>query len=118
MDFGFAPIKTRAINFDQNDDKILNYVLQLEPSFNVCLSCGSCTATCVAGSLTNFNIRKMNTLLRRGEPEGLEIEVNKCMLCGKCHLVCPRGINTRNVIMLIKKAISEMKTTENFAKVK
>lgn len=108
-DFGFTPIKSRTINYDHNDDKILNYVFSLEPSFNICLSCGSCTATCIAGSLTNFNIRKMNTLLRRGEYEGLEIEVNKCMLCGKCHLVCPRGINTRNVIMLIKKAVAEMK---------
>ena len=35
------------------------------------------------------------------------------MLCGKCQLVCPRGVNTRNVILLIKKGISQIKQSEN-----
>jgi len=52
-----------------------------------------------------FNVRRMNLLLRRGETVELESEIKKCMLCGKCMLVCPRGINIRNVIMLIKKSI-------------
>jgi Fe-S oxidoreductase len=47
----------------------------------------------------------MSLLLRQGQTENLEKEINKCMLCGKCILVCPRGINIRNVIMLIKKGI-------------
>jgi heterodisulfide reductase subunit C len=47
----------------------------------------------------------MNLLLRRGETTSLAKEIDKCMLCGKCMLVCPRGINIRNVIMLLKKEI-------------
>ncbi len=103
--FGFAIRETRTIDFEQFDERLLEYVLSYEPSFRVCLSCGGCTATCSAGNLIDFNIRKMNLLIRRGETEGLEKEINKCMLCGKCVLVCPRGINIRNVIMLIKKGI-------------
>ena len=108
--FGFSIQETRTIDFDQFDGRLLKYVLEHEPSFRVCLSCGGCTATCSAGNLIDFNVRKMNMLIRRGETEGLEVEINKCMLCGKCILVCPRGINIRNVIMLIKKGIVKLRT--------
>jgi heterodisulfide reductase subunit C len=103
--FGFSTLETRTIDFGQFDGRLLNYVLEHEPSFLVCMSCGGCTATCSAGNLIDFNIRKMSLLLRQGQTENLEKEINKCMLCGKCILVCPRGINIRNVIMLIKKGI-------------
>lgn len=108
-EFGFTVIKQRTIDYDQFDGRLLSEILQLEPSFKVCLSCGGCTATCSAGDLVSFNVRRMNLLLRRGETAELEAEIKKCMLCGKCTLVCPRGINIRNVIMLIKKGISSQK---------
>lgn len=113
--FGFNIHETRTIDFDQFDGRLLEYVLNHEPSFRVCLSCGGCTATCSAGNLIDFNIRRMNLLIRRGETEGLEQEINKCMLCGKCILVCPRGINIRNVIMLIKKGITKYKAEKKSA---
>lgn len=108
-DFGFTISKDRQIDYDQNDHRLLNFVLENEPSFIVCISCGGCTATCSAGNLIDFNIRKLNILLRRGETGDLEREINKCMLCGKCILVCPRGINTRNVILKIKEAIQKFR---------
>jgi heterodisulfide reductase subunit B len=108
-EFGFSITKDRQIDYDQNDQRLLNFVLENEPSFIVCISCGGCTATCSAGNLIDFNIRKLNILLRRGETEDLEREINKCMLCGKCMLVCPRGINTRNVILKIKEAIQKFR---------
>jgi heterodisulfide reductase subunit C len=73
------------------------------------MSCGACTATCSAGNLIDFNVRRMSLHIRRGELSELSEEIDKCMLCGKCHLVCPRGVNTRNVILLIKKGISNFK---------
>ena len=51
--------------------------------------------------------RKVHTLVRRGEYQGAYEEMNKCMLCGKCRLVCPRGINTRGVVMLIKRKLGD-----------
>jgi heterodisulfide reductase subunit C len=107
--FGYKTLETRAIDFENFDGRLLRYVLSHEKSFMLCLSCGGCTATCSAGNLIDFNVRKMGLLLRRGETAGLEKEINKCMLCGKCQLVCPRGINLRNVIMLIKKGIVKFK---------
>lgn len=112
-DFGFTVIKQRTIDYDQFDGRLLNDVLQQEPSFKVCLSCGGCTATCSAGDLVSFNIRRLNLMLRRGEITELENEIQKCMLCGKCQLVCPRGINLRNVIMLLKKNVIKYKTTNS-----
>jgi heterodisulfide reductase subunit C len=103
--FGFAAIEPRTIDFSQFDGRLLRYVLKEEPSFSRCLSCGGCTATCSAVNLVDFNIRRLSLLIRRGEIENLAHEIDKCMLCGKCTLVCPRGINTRHVIMLIKKGI-------------
>ncbi|WP_423129354.1 4Fe-4S dicluster domain-containing protein [Gaoshiqia sp. Z1-71] len=108
--FGFKLIEPRSIDFDQFDGQLLNEVLEKEPSFKICLSCGGCTATCNAGTLIDFNIRKMNLMLRRGEITGLSKEIDKCMLCGKCMLVCPRGINIRNVIMLLKKGLVQFRT--------
>lgn len=107
--FGFQISKDRQIDFDKHDHRLLMFVLGGEPSFNCCISCGGCTATCSAGNLIDFNIRKLNVLIRRGETDDLEREINKCMLCGKCILVCPRGINTRNVILKIKEAIVKFK---------
>ena len=72
-----------------------------------CIGCGACTAICTAGNLTQFNFRKVHTLVRRGEYRGAYEEMNKCMLCGKCRLVCPRGINTRGVVLLIKRKLGD-----------
>ena len=110
-DFGFVAIKPRTIDYSQFDDRLLSSVLKEEPSFNLCLSCGGCTATCSAANLVDFNVRRLNLLIRRGEIVNLSNEIDKCMLCGKCTLVCPRGINTRHVIMLIKKRIAELKNS-------
>jgi heterodisulfide reductase subunit C len=107
--FGFRVLETRVIDLENFDGRLLRYVHRHEKSFITCLSCGGCTATCSAGNLIEFNVRRIGLLLRRGETEGLEQEIDKCMLCGKCQLVCPRGINLRNVIMLIKKGIVKFK---------
>jgi heterodisulfide reductase subunit C len=107
--FGFTSVESRTIDYSQFDDRLLSYLLREEPSFILCLSCGGCTATCSAANLVDFNIRRLNLLIRRGEIESLSKEIDKCMLCGKCSLVCPRGINTRQVVMLIKKGIVMLK---------
>jgi heterodisulfide reductase subunit C len=106
--FGFAIKESRSIDYTKFDDRLLKYVLTREPSFLICISCGACTATCSAGNLIDFNIRQMSLHIRRGELSQLSDEIDKCMLCGKCQLICPRGVNTRNVILLIKKGISRL----------
>lgn len=102
--FGFAISKGRQIDYESNDRRIADYIFEREPSFRLCIECGGCTATCTTGNFTAFSLREMNILIKRGENNKVRENLKKCMLCGKCTLVCPRGVNTRNVITLAKKA--------------
>jgi heterodisulfide reductase subunit C len=104
-DWGYKIVAGRQIDFEKNDFSIAEYVTRHEPSFRWCIGCGTCTATCTAAQFTSFNPRKIYLLIQRGETTALTEEISKCMLCGKCQLVCPRGINTRNVIQNIKRAL-------------
>ena len=102
--FGFSISKGRQINYDSNDRRIADFIIENEPSFRLCIACGSCSASCTAGNFTRFSLREMNILISRGENDLPRNDLKKCMLCGKCTLVCPRGVNTRNVIFLAKQA--------------
>ena len=104
-DFGFTINKDRQIDMDTADMRVAEYVVTHEPSFNICIACGTCTATCSAGVFTDMNLRKLFTLIKRGEIANTRTEIAKCMLCGKCSLACPRGVNTRNVIIRINQAL-------------
>ena len=103
--FGFTVNKDRQIDFDTNNFEITRLVAAAEPSFYLCISCGTCTATCSAANFTDFSLRKMILLIRRGELAGLKEEIEKCMLCGKCQLACPRGVSTRNLVIQINKVM-------------
>ena len=105
--FGFTILKPRVIDFDSNDRTIAEYILERENSFRLCIECGCCAATCTAGRFTDFSLRELNILIKRGENDKPLKKVRDCMLCGKCTLVCPRGVNTRNVIYLAKEAIKK-----------
>ena len=101
-DFGYTVSKPRRIDIDSNDMTLCDGILSSMPELQTCIGCGTCTAVCTAGNLTDFNFRRVHTLVRRGEYRGAYEELNKCMLCGKCRLACPRGINTRAVVLLLK----------------
>ncbi|MFH1005504.1 MAG: 4Fe-4S dicluster domain-containing protein [Bacteroidota bacterium] len=101
--FGYKINKDRQIVIENGNVKVSDYLKHAEPSFNICISCGTCTATCSAGNFTDLNFRRMMLLIRRGEIENINEEIKKCMLCGKCFLVCPRGVNTRKIILKIKE---------------
>ena len=97
INFGYTISKPRAIDIDRNNLRKSDEILHEMPELQACIGCGACTAVCTAGNLT----------VRRGEYQGAYEEMNKCMLCGKCRLVCPRGINTRGVVMLIKRKLGD-----------
>ena len=105
IDFGYTITKDRQLDYDRGDMRYYRLVQSLEPSVDVCMECGSCTATCSAGQFTEFNIRKAHSLIRRGNTESIKAELRKCMFCGKCQLVCPRGVNLRNLILAMNRAI-------------
>ncbi|MFA6404009.1 MAG: 4Fe-4S dicluster domain-containing protein [Salinivirgaceae bacterium] len=106
--WGFSITKTNTIDYDKNDKTLMAEILRLEPSIRVCIACGACTATCTAGNLTPFNIRKLNVFLQRGEYNEMMQEMGKCMLCGKCTLVCPRGVNLRNLMLKTRETLMKL----------
>ncbi len=97
--WGYNISKDNQIDFDKNDRQVMQQLAEAEPSFNSCISCGSCAGTCSTSDFTTLSLRKINLLVLRGETDEVLSEISQCMLCGKCTLVCPRGVNTRNVIL-------------------
>lgn len=105
--FGFTISKGRQIDYDSNNRSIAEYIYEREPGFRLCIECGGCSATCTSGSFTKFSLREFNILLKRGENDQVRESMKKCMLCGKCTLVCPRGVNTRNIVILAQQAFQK-----------
>lgn len=106
--FGFTISEGRQINADEADNSKVNRLLEIVPSFKWCIGCGGCTATCSAAGFTDYNIRRIHTAFLRGQYEGLDEKLQKCMLCGKCLLVCPRGVNTRNLIINMRRILANV----------
>lgn len=105
--FGFTLSKPRVIDFDGNDRSIAEFIIEKEPSLKLCIECGGCSATCTTGNYTDFSLREIHILLKRGENKPVKSKIRHCMLCGKCSLVCPRGVNTRNVVFLARQAFQK-----------
>jgi len=102
-DFGYASVKSGKTDLDIVSNALAKCISEAEPGFNLCIACGSCVATCSAGRFTRFGFRELIHRIKRGEEKLMIAEAEKCMLCGKCTLVCPRNINTRNIVLLVRK---------------
>lgn len=104
--WGFSISEARVINYDKNDKSMAAAMATEAPDSKLCIGCGSCTATCTASNLTEFNIRKLQMLVKRGEITEARDKLQKCMLCGKCLLICPRGVDTRRMILSMLKYLN------------
>lgn len=104
--WGFSISAARVIDYDRNDKAMAEAMAAEAPTSRLCIGCGGCTATCTAGNLTEFNIRRLQMLVKRGESTEVKEQLHKCMLCGKCLLVCPRGVDTRRMIMSMVKYLN------------
>ena len=104
--WGYSINKDNQIDFDLNNREIMRKIVMLEPEFQTCIACGTCTGTCSAGNFEPFSLRKIIIQISRGEVKGIEKDIERCMFCGKCSMICPRGINTRNLLLSIKKALN------------
>lgn len=99
--WGYSISEARGIDYDKNDKTMATWMAQKAPSSKLCIGCGGCTATCSTGNHTEFNIRKIQMLVKRGENAEAFRNLEKCMFCGKCLLVCPRGVDTRKMILAL-----------------
>lgn len=104
VNFGYTTLELSVIDIDKANRKLAKNILTEEPTFALCISCGSCAATCTSGKFNGFSFRDMCHRIKLGEVEEAFSESEKCMLCGKCTLVCPRNVNTRNILRIVRKA--------------
>ena len=102
-DFGYSIHRDRQIDYDALSRVSYEKIVSMESSVKACISCGTCAATCSAAQFTDFSLRKIILLLRRGEQKDIKNTVSKCMLCGKCQILCPMGVNTRNLILSVQE---------------
>ena len=96
-DFGFSISKSSTINLDVVNRHLYDKLCALEPDARICMSCGSCSASCTAAPFSGMSVRKVILALQRNQD--VKHLLQNCMLCGKCTMVCPRGINTRHLIL-------------------
>ena len=106
-EWGYAVIKTNQSDLERVDQGLIAAIGKLEPSIFWCIGCGSCSATCTSAQFNNFNPRSIVHAIRSGQVNGIKDQVNKCLLCGKCQLVCPRHVNTRYILLNVKRIIDE-----------
>ena len=102
-DFGYKRNESAAIDLDIDNSELYKKLLKDEPSAGICISCGTCAGTCSAGQFTDYNLRKIMLLCKRGDTQSLKPIINRCMVCGKCQFACPKGVNTRNIVLTLNK---------------
>ena len=103
IDFGYRKNESLVLDLDTGRFDLYQKLLKAEPSVASCISCGTCTATCSAGRFTEFNLRKIILLCKRGDTLSLHSIIHRCMVCGKCQFACPKGVNTRNIVLILNK---------------
>jgi len=106
--WGFSISEARVIDYDKNDKSLVTAMPPAPPPPLSCAGGGGAPPSCTAGNLTEFNIRKLQMLVKRGETKEVGDHLQKCMLCGKCLLVCPRGVDTRHMILSLLKYINSL----------
>jgi len=106
IDFGYQKNESLKLDLDVENFKLYKNLLKAEPSAAFCISCGTCTATCSAGQFTDFNLRKIILLCKRGDTKSLKSIINRCMVCGKCQFACPKGVNTRHIVLILNNILT------------
>lgn len=73
-------------------------------TLNLCIQCGTCTASCPSGRVAALRTRK---LIRKAQL-GLEDEIFftddlwQCTTCYRCYERCPRGVEVPDIIIILR----------------
>jgi len=104
--WGYKIQEDRSLVWEEGDFRLVEQLRKQEPSVDICISCGTCSSGCTTAQFTDFSLRRIIINIQRGRTGEVKVEINKCMLCGKCILACPRGVNTRNIILMARKLLN------------
>ena len=106
--WGFSISEARVIDYDKNDKSLVTAMTTEVPSSKLCIGCGGCSATCTAGNLTEFNIRKLQMLVKRGETKEVGEHLQKCMLFVNLPAFRRASIDSRRMILSMLKYINSL----------
>lgn len=73
-------------------------------TLNLCIQCGTCTASCPSGRLTAFRIRKIYRMAQLGLKDDVlsSEELWHCTTCYNCYERCPRGVKTVDIVFTLR----------------
>jgi Fe-S oxidoreductase len=73
-------------------------------SFQKCFQCGTCTARCPAGNVSQYRVRKLMRMAQLGLKDKIfdSDEIWNCTTCSTCKILCPWGVDTLSVILRLR----------------
>ncbi len=75
-------------------------------SFKLCYQCGMCDTVCPWNKVRNFSMRYIVRQATFGLAEIESEDIWRCTTCGICPQWCPRGVETINVSMSLRRIAS------------
>ncbi|RZN47414.1 (Fe-S)-binding protein [archaeon] len=77
---------------------------EIGDSFQKCFQCGTCTARCPAGNVSQYRVRKLMRMAQLGLKERIfdSDEIWNCTTCSTCKILCPWGVDTVSTILRLR----------------
>lgn len=77
---------------------------EIGESFQKCFQCGTCTARCPAGNVSQYRVRKLMRMAQLGLKEKIfdSDEIWNCTTCSTCKILCPWGVDTLSTILKLR----------------
>ena len=79
-------------------------------AFKFCYQCGLCDTACPWNRVRSFSMRKIVRQAYFGLPEVESEDIWRCTTCGNCPQRCPRGVETIDVGVSLRRIASEWGT--------
>jgi Fe-S oxidoreductase len=76
-------------------------------AFKFCFQCGLCDTVCPWNKVRNFSMRNIVRQATFGLPEIEGEDIWRCTTCGNCPQRCPRGVETIDVSVSLRRIASE-----------
>jgi Fe-S oxidoreductase len=76
-------------------------------AYKYCYQCGTCDSVCPWNRVRQFSMRKIVREANFGIPEVEGEDIWRCTTCGTCAQRCPRGVETINVNVSMRRIASE-----------
>jgi len=99
------PLQKRVVRLDELDTGFSDAVAKAGgEKINLCIQCGTCTASCPSGRRTAFRTRQIMRRAILGFKDSVlaDKDLWLCTTCYTCLERCPRGVDPTDVILAIR----------------